>query len=573
MALDINDSSTRVTLDLNEPSDDVTAVANPEERCAASIQICQTALNNYRPTFNLAVVGKAEEGKSSLINSLVGKQVCKEGDTTSTTMEMMEHVVQVNGYDLKIFDTQGVFDREDEKEHIFETMQDVNIDLLIVCVSMKVRAQSRDTRDTISLLIKTFGIEIWERAIVVLTMANERAEEITRKAGNTPTPTPYNDVVDEFRKTLRNYLSRGEDEQHRKVPPSVIESIPIIPAGKHDERRVDWRTLPDCEDWLSRFWMQCYERCSPEKKGTFAGMVEDCLLLHGDDGSVETLQQSLERTLMSWHISSPGPFSGPHPGASASPCPDPSALNDYRPTFNLAVVGKAGEGKSAFINSLVGKEVCEVCQVTACTMEVKEAIVEQVNGYDLKIFDTPGFFGGNDKEEDIVVSMQDVNIDLLIVCVSMRYRAQRGDTRETILLLTKAFGIEIWERAIVVLTKANERAEDITRRTGNTPTPTPYKDVVDEFCKTLRDYLSRGEDEQHRKVPPSVIENIPIIPVGIHDKQTVDWRKLPDCEDWLSRFWLQCYERCSPEKQGTFAGMAEDCLWLHGNDGSVETLQ
>ena len=325
MVLDNNDSSTWATLDLNELSDDVTAVANPEERCAASIQICQTALNNYRPTINLAVVGKAGEGKSSLINSLVGKQVCEEGDTESTTMEMKEHVVQVNGYDLKIFDTQGVNDGEDEEEHIFESMQDVNIDLLIVCVSMKGRAQSRDTRDTISLLTKTFGIEIWERAIVVLTKANERAEEITRKAGNTPTPTPYKDVVDKFRKTLRGYLSRGEDEQHRKVPPSVIESIPTIPAGKHDERRVDWRKLPDCEDWLSRFWMHCYERCSPEKQGPFALMAGDSLLLHGDDGSVETLQQSLYSTLRSWHISSPGPSSGPYPGASASPRPSPSA--------------------------------------------------------------------------------------------------------------------------------------------------------------------------------------------------------------------------------------------------------
>ena len=325
MVLDINDSSTWATIDLNELSDAVSAVANPEERCAASIQICRTALNDYRPTINVAVVGKTGEGKSSLINSLVGKQVCKEGDTKAITKKVKEHVVQVNGFDLKIFDTQGFFDGEDKEEDVIESMQDVNIDLLIVCVSMKDRAQSRDTRDTISLLTKTFGIEIWERATVVLTKANERAEDITSKAGNTPTPTPYNDVVDEFRKTLRNYLSRGEDEQHRKVPPSVIESIPIIPVGRHDERRGHWRKLPDCEDWLSRFWLQCYERCSPEKKGTFAGMAEDSLLLHGDDGSVETYQQNFESTLMSLHGSSPGPSSGPHPSASASPRPDPSA--------------------------------------------------------------------------------------------------------------------------------------------------------------------------------------------------------------------------------------------------------
>ena len=336
MVLDINDSSTWATIDLNELSDAVSAVANPEERCAASIQICQTALNDYRPTINLAVVGKTGEGKSSLINSLVGKQVCEEGDTKAITKKVNVHVEQVNGYDLKIFDTRGFFDGEDKEEDILKIMQDVNIDLLIVCVSMKDRAQSRDTRDTISLLTKTFGIEIWERATVVLTMANERAEDITRKAGNTPTPTPYNDVVDEFRKTLRNYLSRGEDEQHRKVPPSVIESIPIFPAGKHVKQRVDWRKLPDCEDWLSRFWMQCYERCSPEKKGTFAGMAEDSLLLHGDDGSVETLQQNLESTLRSWHVSSPGPSSGPYPGASASPRPSPSAESRQSASSDLS---------------------------------------------------------------------------------------------------------------------------------------------------------------------------------------------------------------------------------------------
>ena len=324
MVLNINNSSTWATLDLCELSDAVTEVTNPEEHCATSIEVCETALNDYRPTTNVVVVGRSGEGKSALINSLIGKEVCEEGDTKATTAAAKEPiVVQVNGYDLKIFDTQGAFDGEDQEEYIFESMHDVKIDLLIVCVSMVGRVQSRDTRDTISLLTKKLGIEIWERAIVVLTMANERAEKIARKEGEDP--TPYNDVVDQFSEQLRIYLSRGRDEQGWKVPLSVMESTPIIPAGKHDKRTKDWRKLPDCDDWLSRFWVQCYERCSLEKGGAFLGMAEDCLLLHSDDGSVETLQQNLESTLRSSFSSSPGSSSRPCPGPSARPRPSSSA--------------------------------------------------------------------------------------------------------------------------------------------------------------------------------------------------------------------------------------------------------
>ena len=80
------------------------------------------------------------------------------------------------GLHSEFYDTQGVLDGEDEEGQIYESIRSKRINLLIVCVSMLGRAQQSDTRETISLITKELGSEIWERAVIVLTMANAREE-------------------------------------------------------------------------------------------------------------------------------------------------------------------------------------------------------------------------------------------------------------------------------------------------------------------------------------------------------------------------------------------------------------
>ena len=141
------------------------------------IDVCQALLSQSCTEFTFLVAGKSGEGKSTLINSLVGRKVCGTGDTLDAVTETkLIEAGNINGVDVRIYDTQGVFDGEDEEEKIFESIRGKKMDILIVCVSMVGRAQSRDTKDTISMITKELGQDIWERAVIVLTQANERQE-------------------------------------------------------------------------------------------------------------------------------------------------------------------------------------------------------------------------------------------------------------------------------------------------------------------------------------------------------------------------------------------------------------
>ena len=60
------------------------------------------------------------EGISALINSLVGRKVCQTGDVDAVTAETkLIEAGTICGVDVRIYDTQGVLDGEDEEEMIF----------------------------------------------------------------------------------------------------------------------------------------------------------------------------------------------------------------------------------------------------------------------------------------------------------------------------------------------------------------------------------------------------------------------------------------------------------------------
>ena len=81
-------------------------------------------LNGYkkaaiiRDGYDVAIIGKPNVGKSSLLNFLAGTDKAIVSDQEGTTRDIIELSIDLNGYAVKFFDTAGLQDTEDEVEKI-----------------------------------------------------------------------------------------------------------------------------------------------------------------------------------------------------------------------------------------------------------------------------------------------------------------------------------------------------------------------------------------------------------------------------------------------------------------------
>ena len=238
--------------------------------------------------------------------------------------------------------------------------------------------------------------------------------------------------------------------------------------------------------------------------------------------------------------------------------------------LTFLVMGKTGVGKSTLINSLVGSEVCATGEALACTTKTTLIEVRKVNGINVNIYDTQGFLDGKNQEEDIFESIRGKRMNLLILCVSMVGRAEQEDSKCTISYITEVLGIEIWERAVIVLTQANERVEEIAWRRKNGRESTSYTELVHTFITTLRGYLANAKSSEGQQIPPEVIAGIPFVPAGVYLNGREELRgELPDCDDWITRFWVCCFQRCERTARTAFLSVASPRLRLR-NDGSTD---
>ncbi|MEX0345682.1 MAG: tRNA uridine-5-carboxymethylaminomethyl(34) synthesis GTPase MnmE [Rhizobiaceae bacterium] len=71
-----------------------------------------------RRGFRIAIVGKPNVGKSSLLNALLKRDAAIVTDVPGTTRDVIEAALDLNGYKVVLFDTAGIHETEDAVERI-----------------------------------------------------------------------------------------------------------------------------------------------------------------------------------------------------------------------------------------------------------------------------------------------------------------------------------------------------------------------------------------------------------------------------------------------------------------------
>ena len=200
--------------------------------------------------------------------------------------------------------------------------------------------------------------------------------------------------------------------------------------------------------------------------------------------------------------------------------------SENRP-FTFLLIGRTGVGKSSTINSLLGKEVASVGDYEPETREVKKynRIIE---GIQFVVVDTPGLCDSLQEEENNATYIEQIrqqvsHIDCMWFVSELGARRVIGDERDAIKIISDAFGAEIWDRTILVLTFAdNVNWSEYTDRLRNR---------TELICEEIRKHAALGENFR-----------IPSVAVANTKK-----KKTPDGEQWLGKLYLIVFKKISKE--------------------------
>ena len=171
---DLKDLLVDLTVNMDYPDEDI------EEITYKKIEESLSSINDkllkllasadegriIREGFSIAIIGKPNVGKSSLMNIFMGEERSIVTDIPGTTRDIIEDSAQINGIAVRLIDTAGIHESDDTVEKIgIEKSKDVfekaRLVLLIIDGSRSLSSEDRDLisasegTDTIIVLNKT----------------------------------------------------------------------------------------------------------------------------------------------------------------------------------------------------------------------------------------------------------------------------------------------------------------------------------------------------------------------------------------------------------------------------------
>jgi tRNA modification GTPase len=145
-------------VNLDHPEEDIMFLSRKEKltRLNSCIQDVKNLLSSYKISklfqngIKVAIIGKPNAGKSSLLNAIVGKNRAIVTDIAGTTTDTIEETIDCRGIPLTIIDTAGIRDHSDNSIELMgqeRTKEAINkADILVWIFDSSCKLDKNDTK-------------------------------------------------------------------------------------------------------------------------------------------------------------------------------------------------------------------------------------------------------------------------------------------------------------------------------------------------------------------------------------------------------------------------------------------